>query len=184
MEELMSIVEIGPSSTMEEILHAYPSANVGLFQRYHIGGCASCGYQPVDTLAAVCQTHNITDSMDDVIACIRGSRAVEVQLHIQPAEVAVALERGALVQLLDVRSPQEWEVAHIPGAQLLTVELTFEALDSRPKDTLVVVYSNQGRRSLEKASYFRAYGLSNVKSMDGGLEAWTKEIGLSGVGLG
>ena len=51
VEELMSLVEISPSSTMEEILYAYPSANVGLFQRYHIGGCASCGYQPVDTLA-------------------------------------------------------------------------------------------------------------------------------------
>ncbi len=73
VEELMSLVEISPSSTMEEILYAYPSANVGLFQRYHIGGCASCGYQPVDTLVAVCQTHNITDSMDDVITCIRGS---------------------------------------------------------------------------------------------------------------
>ena len=58
---------------MEEILHAYPSANVGLFQRYHLGGCASCGYHPVDTLAAVCQTNNIMDSMDDVITCIRGS---------------------------------------------------------------------------------------------------------------
>jgi rhodanese-related sulfurtransferase len=45
---------------------------------------------------------------------------------------------------------------------------------------LVVVYSNQGRRSLEKASYFRAYGLTNVKSIDVGLEAWTKEIELPG----
>src|SRR5262249_19140548 len=34
------------------------------------------------------------------------------------------------------------------------------------------------------ASYFRAYGLTNVKSLDGGLEAWTKEIGLPGVGRG
>jgi len=50
-EKLRSLVEIGPSSTMEEILYAYPSANVGLFQRYHIGGRTSCGYQPVDTLA-------------------------------------------------------------------------------------------------------------------------------------
>lgn len=47
----MSLVEISPSNTMEEILYAYPSANVGLFQRYHIGGRTSCGYQPVDTLA-------------------------------------------------------------------------------------------------------------------------------------
>ena len=84
----MSLQEIGPDTTMEEILRAYPSAKIGLFQRYHIGGCASCGYQPTDTLAEVCRTHNIVDSLDAVIACIRQSQGVEAQLHIRPAEVA------------------------------------------------------------------------------------------------
>ncbi len=37
----MLLQEIGPDTTMEEILRAYPSAKIGLFQRYHIGGCAS-----------------------------------------------------------------------------------------------------------------------------------------------
>ena len=40
-EEPMLLQEIGPDTTMEEILRAYPSAKIGLFQRYHIGGCAS-----------------------------------------------------------------------------------------------------------------------------------------------
>ncbi|HEV8712007.1 MAG TPA: rhodanese-like domain-containing protein [Candidatus Binatia bacterium] len=177
----MPLQEIGLDTTMEEILRAYPSAKVGLFQRYHIGGCASCGYQPTDTLAEVCRTHNIKDSLDAVIACIRQSQRVEAQLHIRPAEVA-ALKRGEQVRLLDVRSPQEWEAAHIQGAQFLTVELTFEALDSWPKDTPVVLYSNHGRRSLDKASYFCAYGLTNVKSMDGGLTAWLAEVGPVGRG--
>jgi len=172
----MSLQEIGPDTTMEEILRAYPSAKIGLFQRYHIGGCASCGYQPTDTLAEVRCTHNIVESLDAVIACIRQSQEVEAQLHIRPAEVA-ALQREEQVRLLDVRSPQEWEAAHIRGAQLVTVALTFEALDSWPKDTPVVLYSNHGRRSLDKASYFRAYGLTNVKSMDGGLTAWLAEVG-------
>lgn len=173
----MSLQEIGPDTTMEEILRTYPSAKIGLFQRYHIGGCASCGYQPMDTLAEVCRTHNIVDSVDAVIACIRQSWEVEVKLHIRPAEVAAALQREEQVRLLDVRSPQEWEAAHLQGAQFLTVELTFDALDSWPKDTPVILYSNHGRRSLERASYFRAYGLTNVKSMDGGLTAWLAEVG-------
>jgi len=64
----VSSQEIGPNTTMAEILDAYPSAKVGLFQRYHIGGCASCGYQPRDTLQEVCATHDIADPLDAVIA--------------------------------------------------------------------------------------------------------------------
>jgi len=33
------------------------------------------------------------------------------------------LQREEQVRLLDVRSPQEWETAHIQGAQLVTVAL-------------------------------------------------------------
>jgi len=43
-------LEIIASTTMGEILGAYPSAKLGLFRRYHIGGCTACGYQPTDTL--------------------------------------------------------------------------------------------------------------------------------------
>lgn len=168
----MSLQEIGPQTTMEEILHLYPSAKVGLFQRYHIGGCASCSYQPTDTLAEVCQTYHIADSLDEVVTCIRHSEEVEAALHIRPAELAVALDRGEPIRLLDGRSPQEWERGHLPGAELLTVELKFKALDSWSKDTPIVVYSNHGNRSLQQASHLRAYGLTSVRSLDGGLEAW------------
>jgi rhodanese-related sulfurtransferase len=85
-------------------------------------------------------------------------------LHIRPAQVAAALEGGDNLILLDVRAPEEWEAGHIEGAQLATVELTFEILDSWPKDTLVL-YST-GNRSLDRASYFRAR-LTNPRSMDG-----------------
>ena len=49
---------------------------------------------------------------------------------------------------------------HIPETQFLTLELKFEALDTWPKDTRIVFYSNAGHRSLEVASYFMA--LSSV----------------------
>ena len=42
-------------------------------------------------------------------------------------------------------------------------------------------YSNAGRRSLEVASYFMAYGFTNVRNMAGGLEAWSVELMASNV---
>ena len=168
----MSVQEIGPDSTMGDILNAYPSAKVALFQRYHIGGCASCGYQPEDTLTGVLQTHNIADSLDTVIDYIQDSQDVEARLHIHPKEVAEALDHGEKLQFFDVRSAEEWEARHIPDAPHLTVELKFEILDSWPKDAPIIFYSNQGRRSLDTASYFRAYGFTNARSLNGGMDAW------------
>jgi len=192
----MSLLEIGPDTTMGEILSVYPSAKLGLFRRYHIGGCAACGYQPADTVAEVMREHNIADQLDALIVCIRESADVDAGLQILPTvvaatlkpetdsrllvvqspEVATALQRGEKLPLIDVRSPEEWETLHIPGAQLLTVELKFEALDSWPKDTPIIFYSNTGRHSLEVASYFVAYGFTHVRSMAGGIEAWSGEL--------
>lgn len=172
----MSRFEISEQTTMGEILRAYPSAKVGLFQRYHVGGCSACGYESTDTLADVCRTHNIQDDLPRLVACIEESERVESQLHVSPADVRAALAGGEKVHLLDVRSAEEWEVGHIDGAHPIGVELTFEILDSWPQDARIVLYSNHGQRSLERASYFTAYGKTKVRSMDGGIEAW-KELG-------
>ena len=76
-----------------------------------------------------------------------------------------------------MRTRAEYEIGHLADAQLVTVELTFEILDSWPKDARVVFISNDGGRSLDKASYFRAYGLPNARSLTGGLAAWNAEVG-------
>lgn len=184
-------LEITGNTTMGEILGVYPSAKLGLFRRYHVGGCTACGYQPTDTLERVMGEHNIADPLEVVITCILESRQVEAGLQILPTtvaavlkpkqeivdlsspEVVAALERGEVWRLIDVRSPEEWAQGHIPGARLLSLELKFEALDTWPKDTPIVFYSNSGLRSLEVASYFMAYGFTNVRNMAGGLESWS-----------
>ena len=50
-----------PDMTMEAILQVFPSAQRALFQRYHVGGCSSCAFQPGDTLGEVCRDHNLLD---------------------------------------------------------------------------------------------------------------------------
>jgi hydroxyacylglutathione hydrolase len=94
--------------------------------------------------------------LEAVLAFIRQSASVEAKIHVSPEQVVGAIERGEDLRLLDVRSAEEWQAGRIPGARPVTVELTFEALDSWPKETPIVFYSNEGRRSLDKAAYFQA----------------------------
>ena len=163
---------IGPDATMADILHAYPTAKIALFIWYHIGGCTSCSYQLTDTLAEVCQNYSIADSFEAVRAVIRQSASVEAKIHISQQELASALQRGEGLRLLDTRSTSEWQAGHLVGARPVTVELTFNALDSWSKETPIVFYSNEGRRSLDKAAYFQAYGFTNARSLDGGIQDW------------
>jgi len=173
----MTSFEIAGTTTMEEILRAYPSAKVGLFQRYHVGGCQSCSYQPTDMLKEIRLKFNIEDSLDEIGDVIRGSAAVFESLHISPLDLAAALKDEEKLTLLDARKREEHNSADFPGSRHITVELTFEILDTWPKDSFLVFYSKDGRRSLDKASYFRAYGFPRARSLTGGLSAWGAEVG-------
>jgi len=173
----MAPFEIAAATTMEEILRAYPSAKVGLFQRYHVGGCESCSYQPTETLEEVRRHFNIQDSLDELVSVIRGSADVLASLHISPRDLAAALRASERLTLLDVRKGEEHDARSLSNSRLVTVELTFEILDTWPKDSLLVFYSNDGRRSLDKASYFRAYGFPRARSLTSGLAAWDAELG-------
>lgn len=182
------------NTTMGEILAAYPAAKLGLFRRYHIGGCTACGYKLEDTLGQVRLQYNIKDSLEAIVTAIHESSAAEAKLLILPTVLASlqpasaeapcreTQDSGAKDRIIDVRTPEEFNSGHIPGAQLLTVELTFEALDSWPKDTPIVFYSNTGKRGLERASYFMAYGFTNVRNMAGGLASWPGAIDRSDAG--
>ncbi len=76
-------VEIDPRITMKELLERYPGAQRALFRRYHIGGCASCGFSPEETLAGVCQRNENLD-VDEVVEHILTSDAADRAMQIEP----------------------------------------------------------------------------------------------------
>ena len=45
-----------------------------------------------------------------------------------------------------------------------------------PKDTPIVFHCHLGQRSLDAASYFAGHGFKNVRSMTGGIDAWSSEV--------
>ena len=164
-----------PNTTMAELLKEYPAAQRALFRAYHIGGCANCGFSPNETLASVC-ARNDSLPVDEVVATIFAAQDADQQTQISPGEVAELLRSGEQVPLIDVRSREEWDAVHIDSATFFTQELMQEIMSEWPKDREIIFVCHHGVRSLDAASYFAGHGFQRVRSMTGGIDAWSLEV--------
>ena len=158
---------------MQQVTTVFPSAQRALFQRYHVGGCSSCGFQPLDTLATVAMNHGL--DVNEVVEHIKRSQEMEKDLEITPRDAAELLKEGK-VKLLDVRTPEEYAVASVSGSVLVDQSLAQEILQTWPKDTAIVTMCHHGMRSLDAAAYLRGHGFTNTRSMSGGIDAWALQI--------
>jgi rhodanese-related sulfurtransferase len=170
-----TVSALDPNITMRELLVQFPGAQRALFRKYHIGGCSSCGFSPDETLAGVC-ARNENLNVDEVIEHIISSHEADAAMQIEPRALADRIARGEKVYLLDVRTREEWEAVKLAESRLFTQELMQEILANEPKTGLLVIYDHQGARSMDAAAYFQGHGFENVKSLRGGIHAWSAEV--------
>lgn len=97
-------------------------------------------------------------------------------LEITPIDVKKMLDKKENFFLLDVREPQELQLAAIKQAVLLDRPLAEKIITTYPKDTKLVFTCHHGNRSLQAARYFKSQGFSNSLSMAGGIEAWSNKV--------
>jgi len=166
---------IGPGSTMQEVLEAYPGAQRALFRRYHIGGCRSCGFQPTETLEQLCQRNDHL-SVGEVLEHIKTSHEQDAKVLIEPKELAAWLQHDRTVRLVDVRSREEFEAVHIEGSMLLAQPVMQEILAEGTNARPLVIVDHQGKQALDAAAYFMGHGLTNVRCLRGGIDAWSQEV--------
>ncbi len=169
-----SIAAIDPDITMRALLEQFPGAQRAMFRKYHIGGCSSCGFSPDETLAGVCARNENVD-VEEAIEHILTSDAAERAMQIEPRELQEKLAAGEKINLLDVRTREEFDTVKLPGAHLFTQELMQEIIARWPRAELVVIYDHQGSRSMDAAAYFQGHGFTNVKSLRGGIDAYSAE---------
>jgi rhodanese-related sulfurtransferase len=166
---------IAPNITMRELLAQFPGAQRALFRKYHIGGCSSCGFSPDETLAGVCARNENLD-VDDVTEHIVASHEADVAMQIAPRELSDRIASGEKVYLLDVRTREEWEAVKLADSHLFTQELMQEILAEESRTHLFVIYDHKGARSMDAAAFFQGHGFENVKSLLGGIDAWSAEV--------
>ena len=92
------------------------------------------------------------------------------------ADLAAARRDAATAPtLVDVRTSDERARAVIEGSILLDDE-GLRILSALPKDTKLVFHCHTGVRSLSAAEHFRAEGFTDVHNLEGGIEAWSREV--------
>lgn len=173
-----SIAAIDPNITMRELLEQFPGAQRAMFRKYHIGGCSSCGFSADETLAGVC-ARNDNVNVEEAIAHIIASDQAERAMQIEPVDLQLKLASGEKLNLLDVRTREEFDAVKLPGARLFTQELMQEVLSNWSREDLLVIYDHQGTRSLDAAAYFQGHGFTSVKSLRGGIDAYSAEADAS-----
>ena len=100
---------------------------------------------------------------------------MEKDIEITARETAELLKQGK-IKLLDVRTPEEFAIASVPGSVLVDQALAQEIMQTWPKDTVIVTMCHHGMRSLDAAAYLRGHGFTNTRSMSGGIDAWAVQI--------
>ncbi|GBF38934.1 rhodanese-like domain-containing protein [Leptospira johnsonii] len=81
-------------------------------------------------------------------------------------ELAEWIEKGALV--VDVRTPNEFERRHFPGAVNIPIDsLPLRVDELGPKDKQIILYCQSGGRSSRAKTFLEEEGFSHLKDAGG-----------------
>ncbi|CAM3993251.1 rhodanese-like domain-containing protein [Mesobacillus thioparans] len=80
------------------------------------------------------------------------------------------------VQVLDVRTPDEFAAGHIPGAKLIPLQVIESMLSELDKDEKYLVVCRSGNRSTEASGILADKGFKNIYNMTGGLNEWKFDL--------
>ncbi|HET9464697.1 MAG TPA: rhodanese-like domain-containing protein [Gemmatimonadales bacterium] len=102
--------------------------------------------------------------------------ALDLPTVIRPAGLSVLLQNAPATRLLDVRTPAEYDSAHIAGAYNVPLDTLGEhAAEIRSVTEPIVLVCQSGGRARKAEEALRAAGMSNLHVLDGGMNGWIAE---------
>jgi rhodanese-related sulfurtransferase len=104
-----------------------------------------------------------------------GKETVYMNITAEEAKIIMDSEEGYII--LDVRTQEEYDQGHIPGAVCFPLaDIECKAKVFIPdKDTMYLIYCRSGRRSKEAAEILVDQGYTNIMEF-GGIIDWPYEV--------
>lgn len=94
---------------------------------------------------------------------------------ITTSELRERLSGDFQALLIDVREPDEHAIASIPGSRLIPLGTLQDRIGELTTDREILVHCKSGRRSARAVDFLLANGFTNVKNVEGGIDAWLEE---------
>jgi molybdopterin/thiamine biosynthesis adenylyltransferase/rhodanese-related sulfurtransferase len=148
---------------------------------------------PKDPNCPVCGTHpTITEPIDYEAFCglpshdgahtvhagndqqPRGTETMAIR-EITVEELAKLREAGEAHTLIDVREPNEYEVANLGGTLVPLSELQAR-YGEIPREGRVIVHCKAGVRSARAIDFLQQQGYDNLENLAGGITAWSDRV--------
>jgi rhodanese-related sulfurtransferase len=99
-------------------------------------------------------------------------------LEVSPEEAQQWLRSGAPPRLIDCREQDEYALCRLDGSELFPLSQWMERWQEKfgDRDQAILIYCHHGLRSLRAVEYLRAKGFSNVRSLAGGIDLWSRKL--------
>ncbi len=174
VEEAAGPVVFNPDTQMTEVNKVLPEVHTLLFKKFHIGMPVS-GYKPEETIFTVCEKHD--KKIGEVLALLNQEAGSKISPSLTPEELKKQIESGRTdLVLLDIREKWEHDIAKIEGATLITRDTCEPFLAATPKDREMVLIDWKGDRAPSFQKWLGERGFTNVKCLEGGIDAWSEKI--------
>jgi adenylyltransferase/sulfurtransferase len=95
---------------------------------------------------------------------------------ISPEELKERMERGDKLEVIDVREPEEYEIARIEGARLLPLSRFPKWADTLDPEAEIVFMCHHGIRSAQVCAYLAREGFRKLYNLAGGIDGWSWEV--------
>jgi adenylyltransferase/sulfurtransferase len=127
--------------------------------------CAACG-----------PNRTLTSPIDYEQFCgLKGAPAPH-EFNVTPLALKALLSDRRQVVLVDVREQHEYDLCHLQGAKLIPLGQLPGRASELDRDSETVVYCHVGVRSTQAVSELRRAGFRNVRNLQGGIDAWAREV--------
>ena len=93
-----------------------------------------------------------------------------------PIEINQRLQGDDPPRLLDVRTCEEYELAHIDGALLVPMNEIPARINELDPEANWVVVCHHGFRSMQVATWLVGQGFDGVTNLQGGIDRWSLEV--------
>ena len=135
-----------------------------------------------DPACPVCSAHpTITTLQDYQYFCgiapeSEDGEAREPIASITSKQLQEKLDNKAKVTLLDVRTPEEWEITHLPNAKHIPLDDIVSRVNELDSSDDIVVYCHHGMRSARAIGFLQKMGFSKLQNLAGGIDAWATNV--------
>jgi len=96
--------------------------------------------------------------------------------QITSVELKALMDQGKDLYLLDVRTPQEYEICRIDGAKLIPLNRLMEEVHRLNMAQEIIVHCKSGVRSRQAIKQLQQVGFKKLRNLEGGILDWARAV--------